>query len=128
MPLMPYYFAGIPGLDRTLFLFWLLGYAALFVLRSAKIDNQASIPSLFAGIGLITYWAQHRAEHDYDLANYPTLARGFLAIIIHAGDKLVRPRCAGGSAHSWSRRLFVLPFSYPLTVVKVALALLPLSR
>jgi peptidoglycan/LPS O-acetylase OafA/YrhL len=76
------YFSNIPGTDRALFVIWLLGFAAYFIVKSVRIDKSLAILASVACIGLTWYWSAHRTANDYDLSNYLILSLAFLSLVI----------------------------------------------
>jgi peptidoglycan/LPS O-acetylase OafA/YrhL len=81
MPLA-YFSNNPPDSDRALFVMWLAGFAAYYVVKWMKPDAGQTALSGMAFVGLTWHWATHRTPNDYDISNYPAFALAFLALVI----------------------------------------------
>jgi peptidoglycan/LPS O-acetylase OafA/YrhL len=116
-PMALSYFASAPE-SHALFALWLMGFAAYFICRAARIDRALAIGSAVAAAGLTAYWFAVRVPgQDYELTNYPVLALAFLglAIATQRSDVLVRS--------PWLARAirFAADYSFSLFLVHLTL-------
>jgi peptidoglycan/LPS O-acetylase OafA/YrhL len=119
------YVSGIPDSDRALFVMWLAGFAAYYVVKSIRLDEKQTLPAAAAFIGMTWYWASHRTPNDYDLSNYSALTLAFLALVIFTQGVRVLPERVTRAISFAARYSFSL-FLVHFTIVKIVL-LIPVS-
>ncbi|MBA3936546.1 MAG: acyltransferase [Planctomycetes bacterium] len=121
------YFLFVPGeaSDRSLFVLWLMGFAAHAVASAFAVDRGTSLLGVGGGLALGVYWWLKRpVGNEYNIGCYPLFVLSFLLLVV-GGRSLhflsSSPRLAAAIRFlaSWSFSLFLVHFS----VEKVIFAL-----
>lgn len=122
MPLA--YFSSMPNSDRTLFILWLLGFAAYFTAKPARLAKVGSGFWLAAfAFFCVTWLVQRTPGDDYNLGQYPMLVLSFFSLVMMTqSSKVITSRLAAivTFAADYSFSLFLLH----LTTIRLVYALL----
>jgi peptidoglycan/LPS O-acetylase OafA/YrhL len=117
---------GVPGTDRALFIVWLAGFAAFYIVAAAEHDRKLWLVALAGLVASSWWWARHRTEVDSELANLPALAAAFLSLMIVAKQQHMIPAKAAAVVRFFADYSYSL-FLIHLTVVKLIYAM-PIDR
>lgn len=75
------YFLAIPETSRSLFVLWLVGFGAYYVLANAQRSLAAYLPLVSVGIAYATLNERVDWNNPYDLVNYPLLGICFCSLV-----------------------------------------------
>lgn len=76
------YSSAIPGTDRTLFIFWLVGFAVYHAASSVPNIPALKVPAALLLVVSIAWWIWRRTSFDYDLVNLPPLGIALFSLVV----------------------------------------------